>query len=623
MSQTPEQLVARLDEALTAAQREQQWPHQLQLADAVEELATWLENERQWSDARPRNWASLIDDVIGAMRTLGSDTQQATGSSGLCAQLEECRALLNTDETRSDPALRQRLRRLVNTLRDQFRRTDVLVAAWDDLAYRASDLDAAEQYARQLLALAAWKGHDREGLRHGLSAHLTGQPARAAQEPIPNAADRLTAARSALAEPPGRARMIVWLRFIFARVLQGWLDIGPAVRIYRGEWLRSALDAPEPHDELPPEATADGFWLKTFCQERDDLPDERERPVAYLRVDVGDELLSRAVSVARDTAQALASLGILYGAEPTLWRLDDSYICYADGRPAGASSGPPVVESPTFQERIAVPRDRTAEGLEELADRLGTHLPVRDPAIHAAATLLGWMREARVSPAPLRLVLFDRVVETACGWAGIQSTSRFVRDALIPWWAYSRIRGAIQSAGFAVAWGGGRASVVAGSPGHAAWQEILGHAPLEISLGERSSFNLRGLLTETQWLLERLPADSDAARQISRLAARTATGQATAAWWDQLCKEAQRIEARRLRTRNALVHGGPLAPATVEAVAGFAEHLAGEALAACVEGRLFGQDLIDYFLDRDRRLADIRTQLKQGAKPSEILFWED
>jgi hypothetical protein len=213
------------------------------------------------------------------------------------------------------------------------------------------------------------------------------------------------------------------------------------------------------------------------------------------------------------------------------------------------------------------------------------------------------------------------VVEAACGWAGIHSTSRFVREALIPWWAYSRIRGAIESAGSAVTSVG--AIFATRSPERAAWQEILKHPPLEISLGERRSINLRGVLTETKWILERLPAHNNTALQISKLAERTATGKATADWWNQLCEEALRIEARRLRTRNALVHGGPLAPATVEAVAAFAEHLAGEALAACVEGRLLGQDLIDYFLDRNRRLADIRTQLKQGAKPSDVLFWQD
>jgi predicted ATPase len=618
----PEQVVKQLDEALAAARKEESWP-QLSLPDAIEELSHWLDDERQWARTSPHNWTSLIDDAIEGIDAFGPEVRRTTEGQGLCDQLEQCRALLNKKETRSDPALRQRLRRLVGMIREQFRRSEVLLAAWDDLTHRVEESDAAERSARQLFALAAWIGHDPKGLSEAVGNHLSGSLARAADEPAPAPADRLATARDLFSKPPSRARMIIWLRFIFARVLPGWIDIGPTVRIYRGEWLRSALEASEPHNELPPEATTDGVWLRMFCQQRDDLPDERERPVAYVRIDVGDEFLSRAVGVARDTAQALASLGSLYGAEPTLWRLDESYVCYSDDQYCGGLSGPPVAESATFQERIGVLRDRTAEGLEELADRLGTHLPVRDPGVHAAVTLLGWLREARTSPPPLRLVLFDRLVETACGWAGIQSTTRFVRDSLIPWWAYSRIRNAIESAGFAIAWGGSLGGVVAGSPEHAAWQEILKHPPLEIGLGERRSFNLKGLLTETQWLIERLPANSDAARQITKLARRTAKGQATAAWWDQLCKEALRIEARRLRTRNALVHGGPLAPATVEAVAGFAEHLAGEALAACIEGRLLGNDLIDYFLDRDHRIADIRARLKQGAKPSEALFWQE
>jgi hypothetical protein len=622
MSNGPELVVEGMVETLAAAHRDEQWPERMHLPDAVEELSSWLEDERQWARAFPRNWTSLMDDVISALRALGPAVQREVDASGLCDQLAQCRGMLNTDETRSDPALRQRLRRLVGTIRESFQSVGVLVAAWSDLTHRVTNPEIAEQSARQLLALSAWLGHDPEGLRKELSAHLTGSLARVREEPTPTASERLAAVRALLTEPPSRAHMVVWLRYIFARVLPEWIDIGEAVRIYRGEWLRSALDA-VPHNQLPPEINEEDFSLKLFCQ-GDGRQDERERPIAYVRIDVGNELMSRAVEIARDTAQALASLGGLYGAEPTLWMLDEGYVCYADGKCCGGSSSPPVVEGPTFNERIAVAQDRTAEGLEELADRLGAHLPVRTPDLHAAATLLGWLREARTSPAPLRLVLFDRVVEATCGWAGIHSVPRFVRDALIPWWAYARIQHTIKSVGFAVISGGGLAGLVEGSPEQAIRQEIISHPPLEIDVrSERRSLNLRGVLTETRWLLERLPENSDAARQVSSLARRTATGKATADWWDQLCKDAERMEARRLRTRNALMHGGPLAPATIEGVAVFAEHLAGEALAACVEGQLLERNLIDYFLDRDRRLADIRAQLRNEATPSEVLFLQE
>lgn len=83
--------------------------------------------------------------------------------------------------------------------------------------------------------------------------------------------------------------------------------------------------------------------------------------------------------------------------------------------------------------------------------------------------------------------------------------SRFIQDELIPWWAYNRIRTEIQVAGLDAIWaGGGRYS--AGSPDRRRQSEILQHPPLEASIGgDGTSLNLQGVLTETAWLLERVP----------------------------------------------------------------------------------------------------------------------
>ena len=80
------------------------------------------------------------------------------------------------------------------------------------------------------------------------------------------------------------------------------------------------------------------------------------------------------------------------------------------------------------------------------------------------------------------------------------------------------------------------------------------------------------------------------------------------------------MKKRRFRTRNALMHGGPLAIGTVDAVARFAENIASEALAASIEGRLLGASVTDYFLDRERRVADMRARLAAGRPPAEVLF---
>jgi len=50
------------------------------------------------------------------------------------------------------------------------------------------------------------------------------------------------------------------------------------------------------------------------------------------------------------------------------------------------------------------------------------------------------------------LVLCDRVVEAVCGWAGITRPDAFVREHLIPWWAYMRIRYVVSNAAFMLFW---------------------------------------------------------------------------------------------------------------------------------------------------------------------------
>ncbi len=622
MPPEPEDVIRGVEAALQTAQREQPGAERLRLPDAVEELSIWLEDERQWYGAPGVNWASLIDDVTGALNALGKQTQQTVGSSALCDQLEECRGHLNRAETRHDFALRQRLRHLVTAIRDGCQDVETLVATWRDLTHSAAHPGPAEQAARQLLALGQWIGHDANRLRGMLSMQLIDAEARQKEEDPRPAADRLTAAETVLREPPSRADVVVWLRYIFARLLDAWIDIGDSVRIYRGEWLRSALAAPAPHHNLPPDAMSED--LKEFCEPSGEQTDEQDRPIAYVRIDVGKELTSQAVRIARDTAQTIASLGGLYGAEPTVWRLDESYVYFVDGE-GGGSYAPPVVEGPTVQERIDVAEDRTSEGLQEVAERLGAHLPVRDPAVHAAATLLGWLRDARTSPAPLRLVLFDRIVEAICGWAGVSSRPRFVRSDLIPWWAYNEIRRTIMQTGFTAVWGDPAFSAAPeGSPNRERWLEIFRHPPLALAMGgERRAIDLRAVLTETPWLLDRLPPGGNGERALLELKNKTATGKATLAWWDEIRDRGERLERRRLRTRNALVHGGPLALSTVENVAPFAEHIAGEALAACVQGRLLGKDLVDYFLARARRISDVRARLKGGESAPDALFWDD
>ena len=109
--------------------------------------------------------------------------------------------------------------------------------------------------------------------------------------------------------------------------------------------------------------------------------------------------------------------------------------------------------------------------------------------------------------------------------------------------------------------------------------------------------------------VQRVPADRRPGRLLTELDQLTRTGRATATWWDGSAVSRDGRKAP-VQDENALMHGGPLAPATVEAVAEFAENLANEALAASIEGSLLGQSQIDYFLDRESRLSEMQERLR-------------
>jgi hypothetical protein len=626
MTGDTDQTIERVSAALQDAKGDVQWPDRLDLPVVVAELDLWAADERQWRRGSRQSWVSLLDDLLAALKPLGAHTGDAAAVPALHSEAKVCRRLLAEEESRFDPALRQRLAKLATTIRERFVTVDVRLALWTDLVERTGNHDGAVIVARQLLAFASWWGRERDGMVGVLHAALHGSVAYWGDDASPTGEERLAAAETILRTDPGSAHLVVWFRYLLAPLHENWLDVGPAVRVYRGDWLVGAIENGHSHPDLPEEARTDSgsTSLEIFLGERNRAHDtDTERPVAYVRVDLGDESPSRAVEVATDTAQAIASLGVLHGADANIWLLDDAWVMFADGEMAGSSTGPVVVEEPTFDQRIAVHHDRTGEGIAEVAERFGSLLPVRDRNVHAATTLLGWLRDARGSGGPVQIVLFDRVIESVAGWAGVNSMRRFVRDELIPWWAYKRIRESVYQAGFS-AIHGSMLGYPDGSPEREAHKEILERADLQVLGADgRSSINLRTVIQDAAWLRDRVPENSKAHRHLSRLASRLATGQTTLSWWDDLERQARIMEARRYRTRNALVHGGPLAQGTVQAIGAFAEHMAGEALASSIEGRLLQRDLVDHFLARGDRVTSVRARLKDGDPPADALFFED
>ncbi len=81
--------------------------------------------------------------------------------------------------------------------------------------------------------------------------------------------------------------------------------------------------------------------------------------------------------------------------------------------------------------------------------------------------------------------------------------------------------------------------------------------------------------------------------------------------------------ARRSLVGWCPVDGGPLAPATVDQVVLFAEHLASEALITSLDAKLAGKTIAGHFGDRLARVAEMQRRLRlddPDDPPGEIIF---
>jgi hypothetical protein len=160
---------------------------------------------------------------------------------------------------------------------------------------------------------------------------------------------------------------------------------------------------------------------------------------------------------------------------------------------------------------------------------------------------------------------------------------------------------------------------------YAAWKEIIDHPQLGFQDAKDGHFSvdLGGLIRSLDWLRERVQPDSDVHRRIEEMAQRLSSGQTAARWFDDLCATALANERRRSRTRNALMHGGPLTEATVTVVLPFAEYMASEAIGHTVESQLDGINTTDFFLTRAANLRRMRRRLKAGEAPDTAMFWRE
>ena len=599
---------------------------ELDLTGALEELSAWIEDDREAGNVFAAHWATLLEDVLWTVKQCGPGLTAALleADEDIFDEIAACRAILKNTRGAPDRAMRRRTANAATRLKAKIVRGPVLYAAFEDII-NAPNPETATAAADLFVALFSEAGHNPRWFPSRLRSILSDDAfAIAAERDKPQPAEphasagatpeeRLSLVEKLIKEPPSRGEAIVWLRFAHANL--GWpptLALGERVTLFDDDWLRSVLhNDPGQLSAYAHDADSDdkNFDVKLFVgEEADEASPQRLRSV-FARVVVPSATAAEAHGVACRTADAIAGLASLYGTRPRLWELDDSYVVSTeDGSGGSGFSAAPHVQL-DIDDEVALSNDHTGRELANLAERLGPHLPVRDPAIVHAATLLSWLRSARAATAAPRVLLCARVVEQVTGWAGFGDPQSFSTEILRPAWVVARLRNAVANAAFA-------ANYELRRRGETALAGTFG----EDNAHWGGTVNLKQFLESFRDIITALDGDSHGVARVLALAPRLRNPASSTEWFKAELKDFERREARRRRTRNSLVHGGPLALRTIEATVDFAETLAVHALGDCIEGRLSGKDLVDYFLERRVDRDNVHRRLRGGEPLSEALF---
>lgn len=610
-SATPRWLI-RLTASLSRWQRPAVHPRSLEPAVAARELLVWSQDEGRWSPQTTRDWPSLLDDVDASWSRLGPRLAQAVGIEDQLIGLREVRAAgkIQAADHRSTIGSAAR------ALETAFDARNALTAAVDDLfaaAERSRHPGSLDEETRWRLALLASVGE-----RHGHDWAVIADRVRRALElttgrPAP---ESVSTVHRALGTPAAHGHSVVWLAIDHA---WSWgPSPNPAVQLINGDWLLAVLcEWRGPRDGVPAELAADPQLLRDASPrfDEDAAPDE-QLPVTFARIDLGNGPTVGARDRARDTLELLIARASARQAG-TNWRISGVCLHFVDGEVIFKSTGP--IGDPDIYERLSrvdIIQDPTGGTIHEETQRLRLHLPVRDGRLHAALQLSDWLTQARRSSPPARLVLSGRIIEQAAGWAGI-SVPTFVNDHLALAWAWNRIAGDLSRAGAAAVLRLPGANGISSSDEHRnTFLDVNRELIDGRSAGGRPRARPWKALDRLGWLIEQHPANTEIGDYLRELQQRLIDGPAAAAWIDELCDELSVRNARAMRTRNVIVHGGPLVAAVAETVVGVRDALGSQALEWVIDGLAAERALSEVFAEHRTRHVSALDRLRGGGDPT-------
>lgn len=590
----------------------------LQITEALSELSEWLGDARQCQNAGRKNWQSQLQDVERSLEFVITLTKGDARDEleRLCGETKKARGQVRTRGGISEWT-RSSLQLIVAELEHALDQPGLVGSAFDlTCKLAAASPHRAVQAVHATVDLACRRGLKTQDVISEVKRALTGN-----HDSSPS--DCIAAARHTLIDARPRMIEIVWLHVVEARLNEPpVLEIGDAfLFVADSVFVNGELGGRGLFDRAPELVDLEDRSL-LFPRERSGSSDvdegtqpeaERDDPKAvYVRIRIPPTPEPRAYERASQQLDFLLGLASTESLAENIWISSGSHWLVG-GR---------IRSTNRWYDPVAAWKaggsDEVARVLAGYADRLAPHFPLTDERWKTAGLLLSWLRQASHADAATSLILCDRVLEQVAGWAGFDDPQQLVEGPIRSAWCRSEALNALDVTYIhllnAADWSRpipSAAEIVVDRPAppHSA----------PSALPTRSRGQIVALVDQ---LAEEVPRGTPAALHVRRLQELFESKAKTNEFLDSCMETFDRRNAHLRRTRNALLHGGPIVTSSVDHVSGFALTLANFALGGALEVMLDGRDLTVGLIEDERVNETCLRHLRSGSSWPDALFRE-
>jgi hypothetical protein len=593
-------------------------PHVLTPLAALDELIVTAESVIGGrGQLHERDRRSLAQDVSASLKHLGPGSTAAVGAILRAFQSNDLKSLEHLIE---DVDGARRLRGSAKVLRAELLLPGASCGAWGDVVEAFSEGASSETCTlriAQLRELSVRRGHSWDGVKRRLEGVLadrlidvvlTGEIETDNNDSFdlnaeagPSLEKRLELCRAIAGDAPIEGQAIVWMVYGEANLRVPFVRHGP-VQFFNGNLeftdIRDGCPALKRDDlERPTELEHESTHL--FF---DKLPDQ---PFVYARVVLDSRHVADVTRFARDVASGLVEIA----QRDTGWLLFEGEAVFSDGHWWGSFgfTDPRVwlnQEDPRF--------DRTGINLEGLAPGTADRLAAGDERTTAALKQRRWERAVAAAEDPgQRLALAMRTLEEALpiprAAGGVrESCERYLMEA----WSTEVVGRQL--------WDAAYYGTSSGFDNRRERMEL--RDAIVPGDGESITFHPKVFMERIDEVLSWLEELTMQHRMVLEASSWVSSGAEMAKHIDELDAQFQRLLARTIRQRNAVVHGADTVPEVIATCERFITDLCGDVVAQALRAASDSEDLVDRLESARAAWLRQRAALRNGKQPSSVLF---